>query len=63
MVQVGQQAKPQMPNQQKPMAQPTQNTQVMQEPMKKKSKWWLWVIIALAVLIGVGAAVYFIFVK
>lgn len=32
------------------------------QPVKKKSKWWIWLIIAL-VVIGAAVAAYFIFIK
>jgi len=44
-----------------PMVQKTQPVAEQTQPVsEKKSKWWLWLIIALAV-IGVGLAVYFLF--
>ena len=57
--QQGQQNQEPMQVQQKPDV----SKQEMQEPVRKKSKWWLWLIIALIVLGGVGAAVYFLFIR
>ncbi|HUW44092.1 MAG TPA: hypothetical protein VMV95_03990 [Bacillota bacterium] len=34
-------------------------TQPDAKPVKKKSKWWIWLIIAV-VVIGIAAAIYFI---
>ena len=39
--------------------QPVTGAPPLQEP--KKSKWWVWVIIVVSVLIILGAAAYFIF--
>lgn len=64
MRQIEQLKKRQMPVQQKPMAQPMRNSQVMPgKPIEKKSKLWLWIIIALVGLIGIAAIVYFVFIK
>ena len=44
-----------------PQPQPAQ-TAAQPQPVKKKSKWWIWLIIAL-VVIGAAIASYFIFIK
>jgi len=60
MKQVEQQKQEPIQEQQKPGKQVLQNEQVNlqtgEQPIKKKSKWWLWLIIALIVI---GAGVYF----
>ena len=54
-----------------PAAQPTQPTAqpaqpaaqpavAQPQPVKKKKKWWIWLIVV-GVLIGLGVAAYFIF--
>jgi len=43
-----------------PKAQPAQTA--TQPPVKKKSKWWIWLIVAL-IVVGIGVAAYFIFIK
>ena len=65
MKQAEQQKEGQIQEQQKPMEQVSQDKQVnsqAEQPVKKKSKWWLWLIIALVVL-GVAVAGYFIFLR
>lgn len=67
MGQIGQQRQGEMMNQQKPMKPVIQTQQPNQQMaggqvVEKKSKWWLWVIIALAV-VGIVAAVYFLFLR
>ena len=44
-----------------PKAQPAQ-TAAQPQPVKKKSKWWIWLIIAL-IVVGIAVASYFIFIK
>jgi len=45
-----------------PTVQKTQPVAEQAQPVpEKKSKWWLWLIIALAALIVIGAGVYFLF--
>jgi len=41
-----------------PVQQPSTEPQAVQEPEQKKSKWWIWVIVA-AVVIGAGIGLYF----
>ena len=40
-----------------PQAQPAQ-TVAQPQPIKKKSKWWIWLIVGLVVL-GIAAGLYF----
>ena len=40
--------------------QSSQPQQVVEQPVKK-SKWWLWAIIAILIIAIVGAGVYFLF--
>lgn len=68
MRQIGPQKQGETMNQQKPMKPVMQTKQPATQMaggqvVEKKSKWWLWVIIALVVLIGVAAAVYFLFLR
>ena len=48
--------------QQKPEAQgasmPAQDTSIAEQPIKKKLKWWIWLIVIL-VLIAAGIGIYF----
>ena len=66
MAQIGQK-QGEMRNQQKPVKSVMQTKQPATQMaggqvVEKKSKWWLWAIIALAV-IGIAAIVYFLFLR